>query len=51
MANTGANNDAVVTTMAVPVSTVATMGLAKPPVVAVEANLLVADAPLMLISS
>ena len=43
----GANMDAVVTATAVPVSTVATTGLATPPVVAVEVNLPAALAPLM----
>ena len=49
-ANIGANIDAVVTTIAVPVSTVETIGFAKPPVEAVEANLLVADAPLIAVA-
>ncbi len=39
--------EAVETVTAVPVSTVETMGLAMPPVVAVDANLPVALAPLM----
>ncbi len=49
-AKTGAKMDAVVTTMAVPVSTVETMGLANPPVVAVEAIRLVAFAPFMAVA-
>ena len=44
-AKIGANIEAVVTTKAVPVSTVETKGFPNPPVVAVEANLLVAPAP------
>ena len=44
---TGAKMEAVDTAMAVPVSAVETMGLAKPPVVAVEVNLPVALAPLI----
>ncbi len=49
-ANIGANIDATETTTAVPVSTVATTGFANPPVVAVEANLLVAPAPLIAVA-
>ena len=44
---TGKKMDAVETTAAVPVSTVETIGLATPPVVAVEVNLPAALAPLM----
>jgi hypothetical protein len=47
---TGAKIEAVLTTAAVPVSTVATIGLPKPPVVAVEANLPVAPAPFMAVA-
>ncbi len=46
-ATIGAKIDAVVTKSAVPVSTVETTGFARPPVAAVEANLLVAPAPFM----
>lgn len=49
-ANIGAKIDAVVTTTAVPVSTVDTIGLPKPPVVVVEANLLAAPAPLIAVA-
>ena len=49
-ANIGAKIDAVVTTRAVPVSTVETIGLAKPPVVAVDANRLVAPALLIAVA-
>ncbi len=49
-ANIGAKMDAVVTAMAVPVSTVDTIGFAKPPVVAVDVNLLAAPAPLMAVA-
>ena len=49
-ANIGAKMDAVATTTAVPVSTVDTTGLPKPPVVAVEANLLAAPAPLIAVA-
>ena len=49
-AKTGAKIDAVVTTIAVPVSTKDNIGLAKPPVVAVEANRPVALAPLMAVA-
>lgn len=44
-ARIGAKIDAVETTTAVPVSTVDTTGLPKPPVVAVDVNLPVAFAP------
>ena len=50
MAKIGANIDAVVTTKAVPVSTVDTTGLPRPPVVAVDAILLAAPAPLMAVA-
>lgn len=46
----GAKIDAVVTAIAVPVSTVETIGLAAPPVVAVEANLPAAPAPLIAVA-
>ena len=46
-ARSGANIDAAETTIAVPVSTVDTMGFATPPVVAVEVNLPAAFAPLI----
>ena len=46
----GAKIDAVVTAIAVPVSTVETMGLATPPVAAVEANLPAAPAPLIAVA-
>ena len=49
-AKIGAKIDAVVTTIAIPVSTVETMGLAKPPVVAVDANRLVALAPFIAVA-
>ena len=49
-ANIGINNDAVVTTIAAPVSTVDTMGLPTPPVVALEANRPVAPAPLIAVA-
>ena len=49
-ANIGANIDAAVTTTAVPVSTVAKTGFAKPPVVAVDANLPVAPAPFIAVA-
>lgn len=49
-ASIGANMDAVVTAKAVPVSTVETTGLPKPPVVAVEANLPAAPAPLIAVA-
>ena len=49
-ARIGAKIEATVTTAAVPVSTVATTGLAKPPVVAVDANLPVAPAPLIAVA-
>src|SRR5690606_13902460 len=46
----GIRMEAVDTTTAVPVSTVDTRGFAIPPVVAVEANLPVAFAPLMAVA-
>ena len=46
----GTNMEAVLTATAVPVSTVDTMGFASPPVVAEEANLPVALAPLMAVA-
>ena len=46
----GTKIDAVETTTAAPVSTVDTMGLAIPPVVAVEVNRPVAFAPLMAVA-
>lgn len=46
----GAKRDKMVTTKAVPVSTADIMGFANPPVVAVDANLLVAEAPLMAVA-
>jgi len=46
----GAKIEAVVTTKAVPVSTVETMGFPKPPVVAVDANRLAALAPFMAVA-
>ncbi|KKL91690.1 hypothetical protein LCGC14_1892180 [marine sediment metagenome] len=49
-AKTGAKIDAVVTTIAVPVSTDDSIGLANPPVVAVDANLLVALAPFIAVA-
>ena len=49
-AKKGANIEAVVTTIAVPVSSVETTGFANPPVVAVEANRLVAPAPLIAVA-
>lgn len=48
--STGANIEATVTTAAVPVSTVDTMGLPRPPVVAVEVSRLVAPAPLIAVA-
>lgn len=50
IANTGAKIDAAVTATAVPVSTVETIGLAIPPVVAVETILLAAPAPFMAVA-
>jgi len=49
-ASMGAKMEAVVTTNAVPVSTVETTGFANPPVVAVEAKRLVAPAPLIAVA-
>lgn len=49
-ARIGAKIEATVTTAAVPVSTVAITGFAKPPVVAVDANLPVAPAPLIAVA-
>ncbi len=49
-ASIGAKIEAVDTTTAVPVSMVDTNGFAKPPVVAVEANLLVAPAPFIAVA-
>lgn len=49
-AKIGANIAAVDTTMAVPVSTVETMGFPNPPVVAVEVNLVAAPAPRMAVA-
>ena len=49
-ANIGAKIEAVVTTNAVPVSTVEINGLAKPPVLAVEAKRLEAPAPLIAVA-
>lgn len=49
-ANMGAKIETIETTVAVPVSTVEITGFPKPPVVAVEANLLVADAPLIAVA-
>lgn len=49
-ARIGANIEATVTTVAVPVSMVASTGFANPPVLAVDANLLVAPAPLMAVA-
>ena len=46
----GTNIDAVLTATAAPVSTVDTNGLARPPVVPVDANLPVALAPLMAVA-
>lgn len=46
----GTNIDAVETATAVPVSTVATMGFAIPPVVAVDVNLPAAFAPLIAVA-
>ncbi len=50
MAKTGAKIDAAVTANAVPVSTVDTTGLPNPPVVAVEAILPAAPAPLIAVA-
>ena len=47
-ATIGKNNDAAVTTAAVPVSTVETTGLASPPVVAFDTNL--PEAPALFIA-
>lgn len=49
-ATIGAKIEATVTTTAVPVSTVETRGLAKPPVVAVEATLPAALAPFIAVA-
>ena len=49
-ANIGAKIEAVVTTTAVPVSTVDTKGLATPPVVAVEASRVEAPAPFIAVA-
>ncbi len=49
-AKIGAKMEAVVTTKAVPVSTVETMGFANPPVVAVDAKRLVALAPFIAVA-
>lgn len=49
-AKIGAKIDAIETTTAVPVSTVEISGFARPPVVPVEANLPVADAPLIAVA-
>lgn len=49
-ATKGAKMEAAVTTTAVPVSTVETMGLANPPVVAVEATRPAALAPFMAVA-
>lgn len=49
-AKIGANIDAILTTAAVPVSTVASIGLARPPVVVEDANLPVAPAPRMAVA-
>ena len=49
-AMTGAKMEATVTTAAVPVSTVANTGFAKPPVVVVDANLPVAPAPFIAVA-
>ncbi len=49
-AKIGAKIDAILTTVAVPVSTVAKMGFANPPVVVDEANLPVAPAPLIAVA-
>jgi len=49
-AKIGAKIEAVVTTMAVPVSTVETKGLANPPVVAVAVNRVAAPAPLIAVA-
>ena len=46
-ANMGIKIETIDITTAVPVSTVETIGLAMPPVVAVEASLVVADDPAM----
>lgn len=46
----GTNIEAVDTKTAVPVSSVDTIGFAKPPVVAVEASRLVAPAPLIAVA-
>ena len=49
-ASTGAKIDAVVTTVAVPVSIAEIPGFAKPPVVMEEVSLLVAEAPFMAVA-
>lgn len=49
-ARIGAKIDAKLTTVAVPVSTVAKTGFANPPVVALEASLPVAPAPLIAVA-
>lgn len=49
-ASIGAKIEAAVTATAVPVSTVETMGLATPPVVAVEVNLVAAPAPFIAVA-